>query len=155
MKSYEAMQLAISRRTEDVAKRLGVSTSLIHKWQEPSTDYSDSGAYNPLDRIEEIILHSLQEGNPPERAYAPIHYLAHQFSFAVLPIPDPNKGDCGDVTHELMDTIAEFGDLTRETAKAMQDGRISASDSAKIEKEAWELIQQVSVFIRKVKDSVR
>jgi len=51
MESHEALKLAVGTDAVKMAKRLGRSSSLVHKWCEPSTDFSDSGALNPLDRL--------------------------------------------------------------------------------------------------------
>jgi hypothetical protein len=73
MKTFEALQKAINGNTAYHAKRLGLSAPMLHKWQEPHMDWSDSGAYNPLDRIEAIIEIARSLGT--EEALAPVYYL--------------------------------------------------------------------------------
>ena len=154
MKSYEALNRAISRQTVEHAKRLHVSTSLVNKWQEPSTDYNDSGAYNPLDRIETVIETALSLGIAPEDALAPIHFLAERFGQIVIPIPTI-EAPATAASAELLKTIKEFGDLASESSKALQDGKISWREYDRINREAWELIRQVALFLRIVELSVR
>jgi len=149
MKSYEAIQRAVAGKTIEHAKRLHKSVPLLHKWMEPSTDFDDSGSYNPLDRIETIIETSLSLGCHPDDAVAPIQYLAERFSLIVISVPKTN-GKMEDLSKELLKTISEFGDLSKEASKSMRNGTISMSEAKRIEKEAWELIRQVSVFIQKV-----
>lgn len=149
MKSYEAIQRSVAGKTVEHAKKLHKSTALLNKWMEPSTDFNDSGAYNPLDRIETIIETSLSLGSNPEDAVAPIQYLAERFHLIVIPTPK-HSGKMEDVSNELLKTISEFGDLTREVSGAMKDGSIDKRDACRINKEAWELIRQVSTFIQKV-----
>jgi hypothetical protein len=155
MKSFEAIQKAIKGKTVDFAKRLGLSTSLIGKWQEPSTDYTDSGAYNPLDRIEMIIEKSLEMGNPREDAFAPIHYLAEKFHLITIPIPAAHAQTNTEASEELLKTITEFGHLAEEASIALADGKISAREYLKMEKEGWELIRQVAIFMQKAKQGIR
>ena len=154
MKSYEAMNRAISRQTVEHAKRLHVSTSLVNKWQEPSTDYNDSGAYNPLDRIETVIETALSLGIAPEDALAPIHFLAERFGQIVIPVP-AIETSVTSVSAELLKTIQEFGDLASEASKALQDGKITWQEHDRINREAWELIRQVAVFLRRVEGAVK
>lgn len=154
MKSYEALNRAISRQTVEHARRLHVSTSLVHKWQEPSTDFTDSGAYNPLDRIETIIETALSLGVKPEDALAPIYYLAERFGQIVIPVP-AIETSVTSVSAELLKTIQEFGDLASEASKALQDGKITWQEHDRINREAWELIRQVAVFLRRVEGVVK
>lgn len=151
MRSHEALQAAILGKTVEHARKLGLSTGLINKWQEPHTDYTDSGAYNPLDRIETIIETSLALGNPPERALAPINYLAERFGLITVPVPAAAQ-NCKTVIHEFLKCSKEFGDLARETEEALKDNMVlSKAEAARIEKEAWELIRQTALLISAIK----
>lgn len=150
MRSHEALQAAISGKTVEHARKLGLSTGLINKWQEPHTDYTDSGAYNPLDRIETIIETSLALGNPPERAFAPINYLAERFGLITVPVP-ASAQNCKTVIHEFLKCSKEFGDIARETEGAMKDNVLGKAEAARIEKEAWELIRQTALLISAIK----
>jgi hypothetical protein len=145
MKSYEALNNAIGKNTKEHAKALHVSSALVYKWQEPSTDFEDSGAYNPLDRLETIIQSALNLGASPDDAFSPVYYLAEQFNLVVVPMPD-EAGDISTLSQELLKTVAEFGDLTKEAAGAMADGKITPHEFCVIEREAWELIRQVAAF---------
>lgn len=152
MKSFEAIQAAIKGRTVEFARKLGLSTSLINKWQEPCTDYTDSGALNPLDRIETIIEESQRQGNPD--ALAPVHYLAEKFNLAIIPIPQNNR--ClSEISKALLKVIKEFGDLTKEASLTLQDGKITPSEVKAIDREAWELIRQITAFNEAVKRASR
>lgn len=149
MKSYEAIEKAVARKTVEHAKRLRKSTILVNKWMEPSTDFTDSGTLNPIDRIETIIETSLALGGTPEDAFAPIQYLAERFGLIVIPVPEAT-GQLEDVSQEMLKVCREFGHLTQETAKDLLDGKLSKKEAARIDKEAWELIRQVAAFIEEV-----
>jgi len=154
LKSYDALNRAINRQTVEHARRLHVSTSLVHKWQEPAVDFTDSGAYNPLDRIETIIETALSLGVKPEDALAPIYYLAERFGQIVIPIPK-TENTAAAASGELLKTVQEFGELASEASKALQDGKITWQEHDRINREAWELIRQVALFLRIVETSVR
>ena len=154
MKSHEAIQAAIAGKTIEHAKRLHKSTSLVNKWMEPSTDYTDSGTHNPLDRIETIIESAISLGTPIDKAFAPVHYLAQRFGLIVIPTP-PASGAAGEVSHELMRTVKEFGDLAQQASQAMDDGRITPQEYDAIDREAWHLIQQTCSFLRVAKAAAR
>jgi hypothetical protein len=153
MKSYEALHEAISGDTIEFAKRLKTSTSLITKWQEPTTDWSDSGAFNPLDRIEAVIEMAIHKGRSHDQAYAPIYYLAERFGLIAIPIP--HARDLKDLSDELMEAIKEFGHLATVSAEAMADGIISRDEAKRIEKEGSDLMRHVAAFMQKANESVR
>jgi hypothetical protein len=149
MRSFEAINKAISGNTVEVAKKLHLSTSLIRKWQEPTADFDDSGAYNPLDRIEEIIDTSIKCRVPEEDALAPIQYLAEKYNLIIIPIPKTTDKP-SEIQKELLKTITEFGELAQAASNALLDGKITRAETRRIEKEAWELIRQVAIFTQKV-----
>lgn len=150
MKTYEALQKAIAGRTADHARRLSLSTIMVNKWQEPHTDWSDSGAYNPLDRIEAIIETAISQGN--KDALAPLQYLAEKFGIVMIPMPK-QKGCLSELQHELMQSVKEFGDLAQAAGLSLADGKISRKEAELIQREAWDLIRQVAVFDRKAQEA--
>lgn len=150
MKSYEAFQAAIRGKTVEFARKLGLSTPLIHKWQEPSTDFTDSGALNPLDRIETVIEEAQRQGNPD--AFAPVHYLAERFGLVI--IGDVNGPLClNELTKELLHTSKEFGELAAAASKALEDHKLNRNEIKEIKKEGWELIRQTASFLRKIEET--
>lgn len=146
LQSFEALDTCIGRYTKEHAKELHLSLSLVHKWQEPSTDFSDSGAYNPLDRIETIIATSLEMGVDPADALAPLYYLAERFRHAAYPLHD-GQASPEDVSAELIETIGVFGDLVRDTAEIMADNVIKPAECRRLKQEGQALIRQISVFL--------
>ena len=149
MKSYEAIQRAISGKTFEHAKRLGKSTSLIGKWQEPHTDFTDSGAYNPLDRIEAVVDLALTIGIPRENALAPVYWLNHRFNLVCFDVPEA-KGDT--VSKELLTTIKEFSDLAQATSKALLDQRITRLEAGRIISEGEQALRAIGALIGVVKE---
>lgn len=153
MHSHEALQRAINGKTIEHAKHLGLSSSLINKWQEPHVDFEDSGAYNPLDRIETIVQTSLNLGIAREEAHAPIYYLAHRFNLACIMLPYGTREGC--VNEQIIRSIKEFADLAQATSEALADGRISKIEAKKIEREGQEALRAISSLLAIVKESIR
>lgn len=150
MKSHEALQKAIAGKTVDHAKRLGKSTVLLNKWQEPATDFSDSGSYNPLDRIEAIVDYAIQLGINRKNALAPVHWLNHRFGLIAFDLPDCAKD--GAVSAELISTIEEFSDLVKATSRALQNGRISRNEARTIVAEGEEALRAIGALVGMVKE---
>lgn len=151
MKSFEALQQAIAGKTVNHAKILHLSTALVNKWQEPCVDFTDSGAFNPLDRVETIIETSLAQGTDPLNALAPVQYLAQRFNQILIPVPEAKNGSVNDAAKALLRVIEEFGHLSTEAAEAFGDNKLKQNEIKKIEKEVWDLITQASVFLFKIK----
>jgi hypothetical protein len=147
MNSFDAIQRSIAGKTVLHAKELHVSTSLVNKWQEPSTDFTDSGAYNPLDRVEKIIETSLKLETPREDALAPIQYLADRFNCLLIPLPDKSP-TLKNMHAQLAELVKEFGHLMEGTAEAMADGRITAEELRIIDREAQHLHHHLGLFVR-------
>lgn len=153
MHSYEAMQDAIQGKTVEHAKALGVSGSLVTKWQEPHTDFTDSGAYNPLDRIATIVETATRLEVSWSKALSPVYYLNHRFNLVCFQMPDLKNGNA--VNDELIRTIKEFSDLAQATSEALIDGRISHIEAKRIIREGQEAIRSIGTLLQVVKESIR
>lgn len=155
METYEALGLCVGRDTVAHAKALRRSTALVNKWTEPTNDFEDSGALNPLDRLEMMIETARRVGKvSPTDAIAPIQYLANRFNLALIPLP-ANIPCLTDVTHQLMVTIKEFGDLAAVSAAAMEDCRITPDERRIIEREGNELLAAVGLFLKVVAEAAQ
>jgi Phage regulatory protein CII (CP76) len=154
MTSHESILRAIGTRAVDFAKRLRLSTRLVYRWMEPSVDYTDSGALNPVDRIEHIVETSLALGRPVEDAHAPIIYLEERFGRVSFMLPAVSTC-AGEVSQELLKTVKEFGELAEVASKALDDGRITRREFEAINSAGWELIRQTAAFVKKAEASVR
>jgi hypothetical protein len=154
MKSHEAIQKAIDGKTLEHARALHLSSSLLHKWQEPCSDWSDSGSHNPLDRIETIINTSSSLGSDTTKALAPLFYLAARFRHVAVPLPTSKV--CNKVlAQELIKAIEEFSILTRDSSVALEDGLVTKKEFRAIEDDGWKLIQQIAVFIVSCKEAAK
>ena len=153
MHSYEAMQDAIQGRTVDHARALGVSTSLVAKWQEPHIDFSDSGAYNPLDRIATVVETALRLGVPTSKALSPIFHLNHRFELVCVPLQPSGTGNM--VNEQLIHAIKEFSDVAQATSESLMDGRISRIEARKIIREGQEALRAIGTLLKVVKEAIR
>lgn len=154
MKSHEAIKRAIGTNADEFAKRFRKSWQLIYKWAQPSADYSDSGALNPVDRVELLCETSLALGTNPEDALAPLDYLNHRFGRVAFSMPK-DIGTPEQESKELLRLMQESGDVVREYNEAVADQRISRQDLAKIEREVWESAKQAMVFLEAVRRAVK
>lgn len=155
MKSYEAINKAIGRDAVEHAKELHLSSSQIHKWMEPSTDFTDSGSFNPLDRINTVIKKSLSLGAPFKDAHAPLYWLSQECKHISIQIPD-EAIDFVSVSHELLQLVSEFGDVVRESTEAMkQEGISRRRELPAIKKEVWELIRQAMRYLKAVESCAK
>jgi len=152
MKSHEAIQTAIAGNTIEHAKRLRLSTSIIHKWQEPSVDFTDSGSLNPLDRTESIVETSLALGIRRELALAPVQYLNERFD--IIGISIRNGTVCHkELTKELLLAVKEFGELAACSSKALIDNLVSKKENEAVQREGWRLLRQVALFMHHTKEA--
>lgn len=142
MRSHEAIQAAISGRTSDHAKALHLSFSSVTKWQEPCGDWSDSGSYNPVDRIETIIQTAQGLQNP--EALAPLHYLCERFGVLAVPIP---KHDCTNLTMDMIGAVKEFGDVAQEVTRAISDNEVSQDEARRIRREGMHAVRAILSLI--------
>lgn len=149
MESYESLRMAIGGHAVRVAKALGLSSSLVHKWCEPSTDFSDSGALNPVDRTETIITTSQREGQAQRDALAPLFYLAGRFGCIILP-PVPKTIETRDYSRQLCTAMKEAGEAFATAAGALEDDNLSPNERRKIARDAYEAIEALSQFVRMV-----
>ena len=154
MESYEALSNAINRKTAEHAKGLGLSISTVSKWQLPSVDFTDSGAFNPLDRIESIIEKSLRLGNPAELALSPVFYLGDKFNFVPLILP-PTSPNLAEITTQLHRIVSEFGLLINESSEALKDGIVTPAERKRIELDAQRLLASTGLFLKLVQEAAK
>lgn len=155
-KSYEALEETIRRDTPEVAKALHQSLSLVSKWKEqPATDedFQQSGARNPLDRIETII--NTIERIDPERAHVPIKWLCARFGF-MPPVRMPEGAHTDtDIIQAILDWNREFGDVCEVISKSLKDKKISPMEYKEIFKEFRETFQAGLTLLQLLEAKVR
>ena len=136
--SWEALEECMRRDGPRVAKALHRSESLVQKWKEKPGDevLENSGARNPLDRVELII--ATIEKIDPNRAYVPIKWLNARFGFfPPVKMPVGIHSD-DDVMRALLDWNKEFGETNAALSESFEDRRITQDEFKKIEREMME-----------------
>ncbi len=149
MESYEAMRRAVGNDAVKVAKRLGRSSSLMHKWCEPTTDFTDCGCFNPLDRIEGVIEVALQSDRPSCDVFAPIYYLAQRFGGLFLPAI-PVTLNTAEISAQLLRTVKETGEVFSVAAKALEKDGLSPNERREILKETHEAMAAFAELTRMI-----
>lgn len=142
MRSDEAIARCVGRHTVPVAKALHLSVSTVGKWKEPTLDFSDSGALNPIDRIEAMIKTAISEGQSSEDALSPILCLAAKFNMTAIPLPAASPA-LKDIVRQSHRSIQEFGEFITAFSAAIADEEISPLEHCTIDKEALQAIQQI------------
>lgn len=154
MKTYEVMKKMIGPYFQEMARRLRLSGRTIYRWTEPTDDYSDSGAYSPLDRLEELIDEAKRLGQPPECSFAPVIYLVHRFGGVYIP-PLSSQDSIKELTAHVCHVIEDFGTLISTVSRAVEPdsdmgSAISPNERREISMQAIDVIQAVSALLKAV-----
>lgn len=145
MESHQAMRMAVGENATAIAKRIGRSANLVSRWTLPTADYSDSGAYSDLDRLEALIDESLRLGTSKARALAPLHYLARTFRCLVIPLPEEGCQTV-DYTRQLCRTIKEVSEAFSIAAQALEDDRITPGERRDVLRELHVALAELSAL---------
>ncbi len=132
MQSHELLREVLERHNaKQIANDIGLSTSMIYKWAEPS---AASGSANPLDRIEALI-----ESTGDQRLVQWICQRAGGF-FISNPANAPQPEFLIPATNQI---VQEFADLLAVVATAAADNRITTAEAQKI-RDRWEELKSVT-----------
>ena len=127
-----------------MAKRLGRSSSLIQKWCEPSTDFSDSGAYNPLDRINGMMDEAELLRKSSKDILAPIRYLSKGRGFF---IPTPKiTFSSNQIILQTAKTIKEVGEALTAAGMALEDNKLTPNERRQVLREMDEAIHELTLL---------
>lgn len=142
MKTFEAIRRMVGGHHEEIAKALHRSANLVYRWTLPVDDYSESGAFNDLDRLENGMRRALELDVPQVDALAPIHYLALTFGGRFLP-PVPCGCKMVDLSRQLTRAMKETSEALAITAAALEDDAITPAERKRIVKETYEGIHEL------------
>ena len=134
MDSYEVLKKSVSDLgVKSVASDLGLSTSLIYKWCQPSGSEDASGADNPLDRLARI--HELT------RDTGPIQWLCEKAGGYYVPNVPTEDVDAIPLLHMTRRIVREFSELLDVLTESIEnDGIIDRDEAANIRYE-WEKLK--------------
>ena len=141
MNSYEVMKQSVGDLgVKSVAADLGLSTSLIYKWWQPSDSVEASGADNPLDRLVKIFELTGDTG--------PIAWLCQQADGYYVPNAPLQKIDAIPLLHMTRRIVREFSDLLDVLTESIEnDGKIDLQEAGKIRTEWEELKSSAESFV--------
>lgn len=142
MRSYDAIRLMVGGHPEEIAKAIHRSANLVYRWTLPINDYSESGAFNDLDRLEQGMRRSLELGVSQSDALAPIHYLAHAFGGRFLP-PVPHSCNLQEFSRQLTRAMKETSEAFALSAQALEDDNLTPVERRRIVKETYEGIHEL------------
>lgn len=154
MNTHEILKKTIQGDYVEHAKALRLSTSTLHKWSEPTVDFSDSGALNPLDRVETIIATSQALGHSPESCFAPIQYLATRFGGVYIPSIPTHNSLC-ELNQHVFASLKAFSELMQSvgsaTAPTSESGtKISPNERKSIHNAGFEAVQLITALLSAV-----
>lgn len=131
MNSHEVIKKSISDLgVKAAASEMGLSTSLIYKWCQPSNTPDASGADNPLDR-----LARLYELTQDPQLIAWLCQKAHGY---FTPNPPVQAAEAIPLLHMTRRIVREFSELLDVLTESIEnDGIIDLSEAEKIRIE-WE-----------------
>ena len=133
MESHELLREVFDQKApKEVSADLGLSTSMIYKWTQPTSE--GSGIDNPLDRIE-----ALYQSTGDHRLIQWVCQRAGGF-FILNPQNQPHPHFLIPATNQI---VQEFADLLQVIAVAAADNQI-VPDEAKQIRARWEKLKSVT-----------
>lgn len=131
MNSHEVIKKSVSDLgVKSVAADLGLSTSLIYKWCQPTGSDDASGADNPLDRLARIYELTQDTG--------PISWLCQKANGYFVPNVPAQEIDAIPLLHMTRRIVREFSGLLDVLTESIEnDGEIDRGEAERI-RIAWE-----------------
>ena len=141
MQSHELLKEVLKNTSaKQISADMGLSLSLIYKWAEPPGDETGSGAYNPLDRIDQL----LKATSGDARIAQWVCERAGGF-FVTNPKAKPHAYQLIPATNSI---VQEFADMLGVIALAASDNAITQTE-AKAIRRRWEDLKSVTEgFVR-------
>jgi hypothetical protein len=134
MNSHEVLKKSVSDLgVKSVESDLGLSTSLIYKWCQPSGSEDASGADNPLDRLARVYELTGDTG--------PIEWLCQKADGYFVPNVRTEEIDAIPLLHMTRRIVREFSALLDALTESIEnDGVIDLKEAERIRVE-WEKLK--------------
>lgn len=134
MDSYKVMKKSVSDLgVKSVASDLGLSTSLIYKWCQPSDSEDASGAENPLDRLARVYELTGDKG--------PVQWLCRKADGFFVENAPSEEIDAIPLLHMTRRIVREFSDVLDVLTESIDnDGQIDLDEARQIRQE-WEKLK--------------
>jgi hypothetical protein len=144
MQSHELLKEVLKRTSaKQIAGEMGLSLSLIYKWAEPPDEGAGSGAFNPLDRLDQLVRIT----NDQRIA----QWVCERSGGFFINNPKV-KPDAKQLIPSTNNIVQEFADMLGAIAVAASDSAIS-KEEAKAIRRRWEDLKSVTEgFVRNCED---
>lgn len=140
--SWDAMTEVIGPYIGAIARRLGLSVSLVQKWRRRFGDeLYDTGERNPLQRVFEIEDEALAQGRPEWHAMAMLRMHAQRHGYRLEPIDTSDPTGEPNVFRLLSTFDLASGRLSAVLAAAHEDGVYDDAER-RLVREAFEGLQR-------------
>lgn len=148
MESHEVLKKSVSDLgVKSVASDLGLSTSLIYKWCQPSGTEDASGADNPLDRLCKMYEVTGDK--------SPIEWLCRQADGYFVENVASEEIDAIPLLHMTRRIVREFSELLDVLTESIEnDGRIDLLESEQIRNEWEQLKSSAESFVSACEEGV-
>ena len=135
MESHEVLRETVKGvGVKSVASEMGLSTSLIYKWCEPSEGANAAGAGNPLDRIARLCAVTGSK--------EPIAWLCQQTDGFLVNNPDVEKQGQVPVVTATQNILQEFSELLEAVTDSVNnDSHVDGKEADRIRTE-WEALKR-------------
>ncbi|MBE7537589.1 MAG: hypothetical protein HS122_04175 [Opitutaceae bacterium] len=141
MESHEVLREVLKKTSaKQIAADMGLSLSLIYKWAEPPGEATGSGAYNPLDRVDQIL-----KVTGDTRIAQWVCERAGGFFIANPELIKAKPNSLIPTTHAI---VQEFADMLAVIATAAADNHITREEAKQIRRRWEELKSLAEGFIR-------
>jgi len=148
MESHEVLKKSVSDLgVKSVAADLGLSTSLIYKWCQPSGTEDASGADNPLDRLGKMYEVTGDK--------TPIEWLCRKADGYFVENAASENVDAIPLLHMTRRIVREFSELLDVLTESIEnDGRIDLLESEQIRNEWEQLKSSAEGFVSACEEGV-
>lgn len=135
MQSHELLKEVLKKTSaKQISADMGLSLSLIYKWAEPPAENAGSGAFNPLDRIEQLL-----KITKDRRIAQWVCECAGGF-FITNPEAKPHLHQLIPATNDI---VQEFADMLGVIAASTADQKVTPDEARKI-RARWEELKTVT-----------
>ena len=137
MDSSEVLKAAIQPKgAKKISAEMGLSTSLIYKWCQPNETPDDSGADNPLDRLDCLMKLTNNRGI--------VEWICQRSGGFFVKNPDVKDGSEEELFNATQGIVKEFSELLAIVSKTYAvDDRITRKEAVDVRKE-WEDLKAAS-----------
>ena len=129
----DAMELCLGRDAKAIGKALGLSGRTVRQWRERY----DTAHRGPGQTLSITVRRSLDLGRPIHDALAPVHALAEEFDYHLVPrvvVDEPLELD--EANLGLSRLLQHGCDYVSEVTESVRDGRVDSLERVRMKQKA-------------------